>query len=191
MKKIALTTKEELNIYMSPVRQQLLRELSLTNTSMTSKMLADKLLISASSVQHHIRKLVSLGVIELDHVEIINGITAKFYKSAPVTVQIGLSLADGLDQQREVLLQDSIARVYEGYIRQMKETISGQKERDLDILAKSGDILSGVIYLEKHESEELMSLITGYLVQHACPTKTSTPWEYAMIAYKAAVSVDD
>jgi hypothetical protein len=52
MKKVVLTTKEELNIYMSPTRQQLLRLLNVANTPMTPKMLSDKLQISASSVQH-------------------------------------------------------------------------------------------------------------------------------------------
>ncbi|NLT49026.1 MAG: helix-turn-helix transcriptional regulator, partial [Clostridiales bacterium] len=74
MKRIKLTTKKELNIYMSPVRQQLLRQLSIANGPMTPKMLSDSLGISPSSVQHHIRKLSELELIELDHTEVINGI---------------------------------------------------------------------------------------------------------------------
>lgn len=185
MKTIALTTKEELNIYMSPMRQNLLRELSISNTPMTSKMLSEKLEISASGVQHHIKKLTLLGLIELDHEEIINGITARYYKNTQVTVQIGLERSDGLDQQREVLLQDTIAQVYDRYIKQMKNRINLLEGTDLGSLTKWGDILTGVVHLEQRESDELIKLVTEFLEQHGKATSTSSPWEYAIIAYNA------
>lgn len=191
MKKITLSTREELNIYMSPMRQQLLRALNLTNAPMTPKMLADKLQISASGVQHHIKKLMLLGLLELDHVERINGITASYYKHALVTVQIGLSLDDGLTAQREVLVQDSIAQIYDGFNKQMKKRVSLQGDADINSLAKWGDILTGVIHLEQKESEELMRFVATFLEQHATATTTSSPWEYAIIAYNAEVRIDD
>lgn len=191
MKKIALTTKEQLNIYMSPVRQQLLRQLSIANSSMTPKMLADKLRISASGVQHHIKKLMSLGLIELDHTELINGITASFYKPAQVLVQIGLSRSDNLAYQREALIQEQIAQVYEGFRKQMKKRISLNKSEDSDILRKWGDILSGVIHLSEKESDELMKLVSSFMEQHTEPTAGSSPWEYAIIAYNAEDLGDD
>ncbi len=182
MKKIMLTTKEELNIYMSPVRQQLMHQLFLSNASMTPKMLADKLQISASSIQHHVKKLMKLGLIELDHTEIINGITASFYKPTQVTVHIGLNRSDALVEQREVLMQESIARTYDGFKKQMSKRLSIE---DKDTVHKWGDILSGVVHLNKQESDGLMKLITAYIEQHAAPTVDSIPWEYAIIAYNA------
>jgi predicted transcriptional regulator len=191
MKKVVLTTKEELNIYMSPTRQQLLRLLNIANTPMTPKMLSDKLQISASSVQHHIKKLMSLGLIELDHTEVINGITASFYKPTQVFVQVGLNQLDDLAEQREALLQDSIAQVYGGFRRQMKKRISLQGSKDSDGLQKWGDILSGVVHLNEQESDELMKLVTSFLERHTTPTADSSPWEYAVIAYNAGEICDD
>lgn len=185
MKKIALTTKEELNIYMSPIRQKLLRQLSIANAPMTPKMLADKLEISASSVQHHIKKLMLLDLIELDHTEMINGITASFYKPAQVTVQIGLSQSDDLSEQREVLMQDSIARIYDGFRRQMTKRISEQGDEEPARLQKWGDIMSGIIHLNRQQSDRLMKLIAEFIEQHAVPTESSIPWEYAIIVYNA------
>ena len=185
MQKVKLSTKKELDIYMSPMRQQLLRQLNIANTPMTPKMLADKLEISASGVQHHVKKLMQLGLVELDHTEVINGITASFYKSAQVTVQIGLDQTDIFAEQRDVLIQDSIARVYDGFRKQMKKRISFQKDEDPDRLQKWGDILSGVVHLNEQQSNDLMRLITEYIEQHAAPTAGSSPWEYAVIAYNA------
>lgn len=191
MKKVALTSKKELDIYMSPMRQRLLRQISIAGTPMTPKMLADKLQISASGVQHHIKKLMLLGLIELDHTEIINGITASFYKPAQVTVQIGLSQSDALAEQREVLIQDSIAQVYDGFRKQMKKRISVQGDKDTESLQKWGDILSGVVHLDEQQSDELMKLVTEFIHQHAVPTGDSCPWEYVIIAYNAEEIYND
>ena len=191
MKKIALTTKEELNIYMSPVRQQLLRQLGISNAPMTPKMLADKLQISASSVQYHIKKLIPLGVIELDHTEIINGITARYYKPAQVTVQIGLCSTDIEAKQKEVLVQNLVAQVYEGYRNQLKKRVKIRRDLEPEKLQKWGDILTGVAYLGKQEAEGLMKLIKTYIDQHAKPAPERSPWEYAIIAYNAGEISDD
>lgn len=184
MKKITLTTKEELNIYMSPTRQQLLRQLSIANAPMTPKMLSEKLSISASGVQHHIKKLMSLGLIELDHTEVINGITASFYKPTQVTVQIGLARDDGLAQQREVLVQDIIAQVLDGFRTNMKKRAQITGESDPAKLKKWGDILSGIAYLNDEESSELIENIEDFIEQHSKPEAGRNPWEFAIIAFK-------
>lgn len=185
MKKIELTTKEELNIYMSHVRQQLLRLLNISGAPMTPKMLADKLGISASAVQHHIKKLMSLGLLELDHTESINGITASFYKPAQVTVQIGLGRDDSLTRQKDALVQDSIAQVYDGFCRQMKKRIELSGVKDSDKLRGWGDILTGVAYLDENESKELMNLIGSFIEKHSEPGPDRRPWEYALVVYDA------
>jgi predicted transcriptional regulator len=184
MKKIALTTKKELNIYMNPTRQQLLRQMQLSNTPLTPKMLSDKLQISASSVQHHIKKLLQLELIELDHTEIINGITASFYKPSEVTVQIGLDNSDGLEAQREVLMQNLIAKVYDGFMQQARRRVAAAGSKEQEGLQKWGDIMSGVIHLKEKESDELMGIVRAFIEQHSAPAAGSSAWEYAIIAYK-------
>lgn len=185
MKYIQLNTKEELNIYMNPVRQQLLRFLSIGQGPMTPKMLANKLSISPSSVQHHIKKLLSLGVIELDHTELINGITASFYKPAPVTVQIGLEKEDESLGERDACIQNSLSNVYQGFRTHMKERLI--KEGRPEDLSKNtwGDILTGVLYLDREESKELLQLIRDYIEKHSHREEGRIPWEYGLILYDA------
>lgn len=182
MNKIILTSKTDLDIYMSPMRQRLLRELSISKAPMTAKMLADKLQISASGVQHHIRKLVLLGLVELDHTEVINGIIASYFKLAQVTVQIGLSQSDDVEEQKEVLLQNLISQVYDGFRKRMKSRLRVRGSKDLH---KWGDILSGIVYLGKQESEQLLKLIADFVEQHSSPDSEGCPWEYALILYNA------
>lgn len=182
MKKIKLTSKKELNIYMSPVRQQLLRELSISQTAMTPKMLADVMEISASSIQHHLKKLMSLGLIELDHTELINGITASFYQCTNVTVQIGQIPEDNLGRERDALLQNAVFNVYENYKKKMVKTME-QNCSDMEQVVKQGDVMTGVAYLSESESENLIRMISNYLEEHSHKDKASVPWEYAVIAY--------
>ena len=191
MDKVKLSTKKELEIYMNPVRQQLLRQLEMAKGPMTPKMLADKLGISASGVQHHIKKLMSLGLMELDHTELINGITASFYKPTYASVQIGLELSDDNTPQREVLVQNRISKTYDGFMTQMKKTMNRYQNPDVDILRQWGDIMSGVVHLTDQESKELLELVSEYIEQHAQPAKDSSPWEYALILYNAKEELND
>lgn len=185
MKIVKLNTRDELNIYMNPMRQQLLRQLNISNVPMTPKMLADKLQISASGVQHHIKKLISLGLIELDHKEMIRGITASYYIPTQVTVQIGLEKVDDYTSQREIIMQDSIARIYDGFRNQMKKRIDITTEGDIENLQKLGDAMTGVVHLNKQESDELMKMITDFIDTHAKSSTNSSPWEYAIVLYNA------
>lgn len=191
MKKVKLTTKKELSIYMNPVRQQLLRQLEIAKTPMTPKMLSDKLNISASGVQHHIKKLMSLELIELDHTELINGITASFYKPTYATVQIGLEHTDDTTPQREVLVQDRIAQVFEGFLSKKKKVINSNIKLDKDAMLQLGDVVTGVVHLTDQESKELLMMVTEYIEGHAIPAADRTPWEFALILYNAKEDLDD
>ncbi len=185
MDHIKLSTKKELEIYMNPVRQNLLRLLERSKLPMTPKQLSQKLDISPSSVQHHIKKLESLGVITLDHTEVINGITARYYCPTYVNVRIGLDHPDDTQLQKEVLVQEQIARTYEGFLTQKKKFIEQFNNEDLESRWDLGDILTGVVHLSPGEGEELLKLIKDFLDAHAVPSAEKSPWEYAFILYNA------
>lgn len=185
MDHIKLSTKKELEIYMNPVRQNLLRLLERSKLPMTPKQLSQKLDISPSSVQHHIKKLESLGVITLDHTEVINGITARYYCPTYVNVRIGLDHPDDTQLQKEVLVQEQIARTYEGFLKQKKKFIEQFNNEELESRWDLGDILTGVVHLSPGEGEELLKLIRDFLDAHAVPSAEKSPWEYAFILYNA------
>ncbi len=191
MEKVILSTKKELEIYMNPVRQQLLRILELSKEPLTPKMISDKMGISASSVQHHIGKLMSLGLLELDHTRQINGITAKFYKSSYAMVQIGLEYNDQWTSQREVYLQEKVAQAYEGFISYKRKVLDSGQEVRPDMVHQFGDIITGVMHLTEEESKELFQMISRYLKAHDKPSEEKSPWEYALILYQAKEDLDE
>lgn len=180
---IRLTTREELNIYMSPVRQELLRLLRLADGPMTPKALADKLGISPSSVQHHLKRLLSLGVVEVERQEKINGITATYYREVLATVRVGLERGDDLREEREAMMTAVVNRTLRGFLELIR---SAPKNLPPDELMKHATLMNGVMRLGPHEREKLMALVNQFLLEHDAPAPERTErWEYVVLAYQA------
>lgn len=181
-KTIRLATREELNIYMSPVRQELLRTLRLSDGPMTPKALADKLKISPSSVQHHLKKLLSLGVVEVDHQSVINGITATYYRETRAMVQIGLERGDDLREEREAVVTAMVDRALRGLL---ERTRTVPPELPMEERMKYATLMNGIAHLSPKERAELTVLIDKFLLAHDAPAPDrSERWEYVLLAYR-------
>jgi len=197
MEPIVLSGKEELDIYINPQRQRLLRTLAIAGSPMTPKQLSGVLGISSSAVQHHIQKLVTLGVVAESHTERIHGITAHFYHALPVTVRIGYGVEEGLETQRFALIQNGVNEVLRGfsdYSRNptipLPSTIGGVARSSIAVDQATvnanlphGDVLWGIARLTDTEANEIMSIVREFLHQHEIASAERVPWEYALIAY--------
>ena len=75
---LVLTGEAALKIFINPTRMRIVEEMSLHPAPITPKALADRLGLSPSSAKHHLMKLASIGVVLLDHQEMIHGIQASF-----------------------------------------------------------------------------------------------------------------
>ena len=186
MDTIVLSGKKELDIYINPQRQKLLRCMKIAGVSMTPKQLSDQIGISASAVQHHIKKLVELGIVELSHTKRIRGITASYYKVLPKTISIGGQIEDENEEQRMAVMQNAMNAVFTGFSEYCK---SNRARVNAD--AQHGDMLSGVIHLTREEAKTLYQLIRDFLDQHEqTEDGDGTPWEYALIAYPVVEEKD-
>ena len=178
MESIFLSGKRELDIYLNPQRQNLLRCIRIAGVPLTPKGIADRIGISASSAQHHIGKLAEIGLVELSHTQRIHGITAKYYRVSPKTVQIGGFDKDGLREERFCLMQSLLSQVFLGFTdyceKQPKNETGG---------GQFGDMLSGVIRLSDGEARELYAMVRDFLREHEREGKEGKAWEYALIAY--------
>jgi DNA-binding transcriptional ArsR family regulator len=180
---IPLSTKEELSIYMSPQRQQLLRIMGIEGKPMTAKRIADRMGVSASSATLHINKLAALGIVEEDHTERINGILARYYRLADVTVNIGGQRDDGLRGERRVVMQNMMLNTLRGLESGLEHARkTGVSE---DTLQENGDFLSGVLHLRPEDAGGLMELIRKYIDEHETYSEGTEPWEYSLIVYNS------
>lgn len=181
-KTITLSTQEDLKIFMSPQRQKLIREMRISGSPMTPKSIADMLGISPSSAQHHIKKLMQLGLIELDHTKLVNGIQARYYKLTDVNVSIGMQLQDELSDERNIIMQNRLINVLHGFRKLSDAKIPFDSKQNY------GDFSSGVLHLTPSDSKELLDIIRNYISTHETRTEDSEPWEYALILYNAGVT---
>ncbi len=178
MEPIILRTKQDLDVYINPRRQSILRCMRIAGGPMTPKQISDLIDVSPSSVQHHIAKLASIGVVELDHTESIHGITARYYRVTPATVSVGLLPGDDLQDQRLAALQNEILQTASGYVNYCRHDLPGIKPGE-----QFGDMLNGILHLEPRHARELYAQITDFIQRHEQKTERSAAWEYALIAY--------
>lgn len=184
MDTIELDTREKQNTFMNPARQDILRLLQLAGRPMTPKELADRMGISASSVTFHIKKLAELGVVALDHTEVIRGITARYYKALNVAVRLGL-LGQGADEAaQELFLRRTAEQVLAGVqgVRRLAEQKGLTEEEALGL----GDMHSGVVYLTREEAVELQRRMMEFLAEREAPRPGAQAYEYVLMGYNAA-----
>lgn len=176
-KQITLTTRKQLDIYMNPQRQRLLKALEINGSPMTSKQLSIVLKISASSVTLHLRKLEELGLVGLDHTESIHGIQAKFYKKLPVSVSMGGNLDDDLKEERLCLSDYIMSELWNTFKNRLKHA------KDKQNVMSTGDFTSGVVHLSKNDADKLYHMILDFADAHADPGEDTIPWEYGLVAF--------
>ena len=173
MKTLTFTTDKELQIYMHPKRQQLLRLLDRV-ASMTPKQIADRLQMTPSSAKHHLLKLQEIGLIEVDRQELIHGITATYYRKCPVTVSFG-----SLGAEKRKMLTDLMHKqVYD-------ELYSKERPFQDTDGHFNADQLSGVVHLSKKEADELYFLIRTFLADKDECKEGTEAYVYSLVAYRA------
>lgn len=179
--KIYLSTKEQLRIYMSPQRQNLIRILRIAGSPMTAKEIAEQMEISASSAQLHIQKLVKLEILEKDHTERINGITATYFRLADADVFIGLGKEDEYVGERDAIVQNMMMQIYENAKKVMRKA-SGRLTLE-EQRRQCCDSRSGVFYLKPEDIDRLENLIDSFLEEKRNPEEGTVPWEWSYILY--------
>lgn len=75
-----LSTDEEIRIVSDPYRLRILNIYSENDKPMTVKEVAVAMEEVPAKVHYHVKKLLSIDILELDHVEVIKGIHAKYYR---------------------------------------------------------------------------------------------------------------
>lgn len=184
---IALDTREKQAAFMNPVRQDLLRLLLLNGRAMTAKELSDRLGVSASSATFHIKKLLDIGVIELERTEKIHGITARYYRATNTPISLGYS-QDSMGD-KELFFRRTADQISDGLRLAWK--LAGERALPLAEAAKLGDRMDGILYLTQEEAGELHRLIWDYLDAHSTRRPGTQAYEFLMMAYNASEVRDD
>lgn len=110
---LVLSDEAALKIYVNRQRMRLVELMTTLARPATAKMLSVRMGISASSVKHHLDKLVSIGVVEVDHREHIHGILATYYRVTDRTIVLD-STDPALRPFTEQIVQDNFGQLLQG-----------------------------------------------------------------------------
>lgn len=179
MKTIYLNGEEQLRIFSLPLRQRILREMQKAGVPMTAKQIADQLNITPSSAQHHLKKLESIGLVEQDHIESINGIQAKFMRVCDVTVSIGQQIADETTLSRDAFMKNQLTEAYAGY----QHVVDYARQSTQPLTATGNDIFTEIAHLTDAEALELRNMIMEYTQKHKTAGEGTKPWQIVYLAY--------
>lgn len=184
---LVLTGEAALKIFINPTRMRIVEEMSLHPAPITPKALADRLGLSPSSAKHHLLKLASIGVVLLDHQEMIHGIQASFYRLTDKT--ISLNAADPAARKfAAIAMRTNAARVQQGLFDSLARwQEAGAQEQDRWGMLDT----DGVIHLTKEEAEDLEAAIHTFVAAHTAPRPGTAPIRYNLMAYRARANGDD
>ena len=184
---LVLTGEAALKIFINPTRMRIVEEMSLHPAPITPKALADRLGLSPSSAKHHLMKLASIGVVLLDHQEMIHGIQASFYRLTDKT--ISLHAADPAPRKlAAIAMRPNAARVPHGLFDSLARwQEAGAQEQDRWGMLDT----DGVIHLTKEEAEDLEAEIYAFVAAHTAPRPGTAPIRYNLMAYRARANGDD
>lgn len=174
-KQLNITTEKELRTYMHPLRQKILFELSIRPAGMTAKQLADTLGVAPSSTGHHLTELEKLGLVELDHTEVIHGFTARFYRAADVDVIVRPQAADRSIHQ--AMLENDMSQ----RIAHISELGAWTREQALPEAPLRNSLRSGVLYLTETQAEELEASLAEKLEQYDRPAEGAHAYEFSFL----------
>jgi DNA-binding transcriptional ArsR family regulator len=178
-KAIKLTAEKELKIFMDPIRQRVLRTMEIIGTPITAKKLADELSMTPASAKHHLTQLESIGLVELDHTEIIHGINAKYYRVTDVEIRLGLE-DNEFRTEREIIAENQVISVFHAFTKNIYSYGETKCASSLH-----GDCHTGVVRLTEQQFLKLHEDITRFISENQSLSEGATAYEFALVYCRA------
>jgi predicted ArsR family transcriptional regulator len=156
-----IKTEEELKVFNDPYRMKIIKTFQKSEDPLTVKACADIMGEVPAKIHYHVKKLIDIEILELDHVEVINGINAKYYKLPKRSFTI--SLEDSEDDNSlshlshvHTIISNMIDEFKDSF---MKSTAKAAEEK-LKEAYDAGFIVSNSVELTKEEFKEVSEYIT-------------------------------
>ena len=165
--KRTISTDEEIKIFADPYRMKIIETFIGEKRPMTVKEVADILGEIPAKIHYHVRKLLSIDILELDHIEVIHGINAKYYTLVHDSFRFEVNKDDNL-RMRSLQFQ-GITKIVMNQIENFKKDFLDRADMassDTNDLDNDGFVTSTKIYLSEKEYLELEELMTHYIRNH-------------------------
>lgn len=165
--KRVISTDEEIKVFADPYRMRIIETFIEHRKPMTVKDVADILGEVPAKIHYHVKKLISIDILELDHIEVIHGINAKYYILSHDSFTFQVNKED--DLKTRFLQVEGISRIVMNQIESFRkdfiergEIIQSKSEID----ESDGLITSSKVFLDEKDYEEFSKLIFDFIKDH-------------------------
>jgi len=161
-----IETDEEIKIFSDPYRMRIINTYIKVGEPLTVKGVADQMGEVPAKVHYHVKKLLRIHILVLDHTKIINGITAKYYRL--VTENFSVAYQNKVSQK---VLFDSTTKMILSMVEEFQEDIVASatelKKGGKPVLEnRTGFITKEEIYLNEADQyafeEEIQAVYKKY-----------------------------
>lgn len=164
-----IETDEEIKIFSDPYRMKIINTYIKAHKPLTVKGVADLMGEVPAKVHYHVKKLIAINILKLDHTEVINGITAKYYL---LTTKHFVVSYHAISDHKGLF--DSTTNMILSVIDEFKDDIVDGarfiKEHEIEYTdTQNGYITKEVVHLNEDEYEELESTIQKLIEKYKEP----------------------
>lgn len=176
-----IRTEKEIKIFSDPYRLKIIKTYQRNNKPMTVKNVADEMGEVPANVHYHVKKLLSINILELDHIEVVNGINAKYYKLVDDGFRIDFSKVNNTVEYEKSLshVESIMENILDEFKSNFRQLVIDNKDKDDKDKSVNGMFLSPSIYLSSEDSEEFAKEINNLVERYSTSDETKT--EYSMI----------
>ena len=162
-----ISTGEELKIFSDPYRMEIINTYRSKDKALTATECANLMGEIPSKIHYHINKLIKVNILALDHVKIINGINAKYYKLPKANFTIRLK---DEEQQKMYSSLNKVDSVALNMIDSFKSTFIKAAQKAIDDNVKDetevGKVGSTRLYLSKEDYKKLINDLSELLEKY-------------------------
>jgi hypothetical protein len=180
-----IKTKEEFKIFADQYRMKIIDVYAEKNIPMTVKMVADYMKEVPAKVHYHVQKLLKINILSLDHIEVINGINAKYYTLNDNSFRIDIE-GDDSPKMKEFQIDATLSIVFKN-IDNFKNDIIMRAEaakKSGNVKVKEGFVSQKNIFLSDDELDELKRLVFEFVSKHEVFDETKPKYSFLAGIFK-------
>lgn len=157
-----LQTEEEIKIFADPYRNRIVKAFNESPVPLTVTKVAEIMGEVPANVHYHLKKLLKINVLELDHIKVIKGINAKYYRLKDESYL----LKTPVKPQNQAVVDKQMKRIKDlihSEIDVFKKEVDDLPEFDVDVDNAKGIFGKRDIYLSEDDFKELHVFIKKFM----------------------------
>jgi len=163
-----ISTDEEIKIFSDPYRMRIIETFMGTEEPLTTKKVADSMGEVPAKVHYHVQKLLKIKIIELDHIEVINGINAKYYKLVNDSFSIEMKKDGSLTSKMNRIskVQNILINHIDAYKKDVLRATEGFSNITDDI-AFGGMFYRKDLYLNEEDAQKVQKIVNDLIDKYS------------------------